>query len=415
MLKIVRQVLWVLNKMNSGKKAFEIVVVLMIVFFFLIITFRKEKVISENILSNKKEFNAEERTITGENDWPIFRGDQALRGHATGDFPEKLDIIWSFKTDGKIKSSAVISGGLAYVASGNGTVYAVYMDTGKQAWSFKCDDLGEAPPLFVDQKLIVASISGMVYALDSIKGNVIWKYKTEDRITGSPNFFLHNGKYRIIVGSHDNNLYCLDLEHGRIIFKYSTENFINGTPAVYGDVMVFGGCDSLCHIVSKNDGTKIATLEMGSYIAGSCAIEGGLAVTGNYDGELVCVDIEGMKIKWKYGDPDTGAFVSDPAIWNGSVFAGSRDKRLHCVELENGKVKWTFKTRGIIDSSPVIAGNKVIFASKDGWLYMVDTQTGKEIYNYEIGSPITASPAVVNGKVLIGAWDGYLYLLGENK
>ncbi len=43
--------------------------------------------------------------------WPIFRGNPALTGVAADTLPDKPAMLWSFKTGGPVKSSAVIGGG----------------------------------------------------------------------------------------------------------------------------------------------------------------------------------------------------------------------------------------------------------------------------------------------------------------
>ena len=42
--------------------------------------------------------------------WPMFRGNPALLGVARDPLPEKPALLWTFKTGGPVKSSAVISG-----------------------------------------------------------------------------------------------------------------------------------------------------------------------------------------------------------------------------------------------------------------------------------------------------------------
>jgi len=37
-------------------------------------------------------------------DWPMFRGGPALAGVAAGSLPERLELLWTFKTGGPVKS-----------------------------------------------------------------------------------------------------------------------------------------------------------------------------------------------------------------------------------------------------------------------------------------------------------------------
>ncbi|MEK7779993.1 MAG: PQQ-binding-like beta-propeller repeat protein, partial [Verrucomicrobiota bacterium] len=48
-------------------------------------------------------------------DWPMYRGQPDLIGLASGDLPAKPALLWSFKTQGPVKSSAAIVGNRVYV------------------------------------------------------------------------------------------------------------------------------------------------------------------------------------------------------------------------------------------------------------------------------------------------------------
>src|SRR6188474_3651693 len=53
---------------------------------------------------------------TAEN-WPMFRGNPGLTGTSPAKVPNKLSVLWSYKTGGPVKSSAAIVGGKVFVGS----------------------------------------------------------------------------------------------------------------------------------------------------------------------------------------------------------------------------------------------------------------------------------------------------------
>ena len=65
--------------------------------------------VSANIISPDKPLAPSGR-------WPIFRADSGLNGIAGGSLTDNLPLSWSFKTEGEIRSSAVIGGGLVFSA-----------------------------------------------------------------------------------------------------------------------------------------------------------------------------------------------------------------------------------------------------------------------------------------------------------
>src|ERR1043165_1200079 len=57
-------------------------------------------------------------------DWPMFRGGPALLGVASVQLPEQPALLWSFKTQGPVKSSAAIAGERVFIGSDDGQLYA---------------------------------------------------------------------------------------------------------------------------------------------------------------------------------------------------------------------------------------------------------------------------------------------------
>ena len=64
-------------------------------------------------------------------DSPMFRRDP---GH-TGAYPSGKPL-WQVKTEGRVRASAAVANGVAYIGSLDGSVYAVEVDTGKLVWRF---------------------------------------------------------------------------------------------------------------------------------------------------------------------------------------------------------------------------------------------------------------------------------------
>ena len=347
--------------------------------------------------------------------WPIFRGNPGLTGIATGTLPAKLTQLWSFKTGGPVKSSAVIGGGMAFIGSDDGNIYALDFATGQKAWSYNGTNAISAPPLLVSNTVYVGTTEGMFYALDAKTGALRWKFQTDGKIAGSANLVpVNDGPPRLLVGSWDFKLYCLDLISGKPVWTYETGNYINGTPAVANGQTAFGGCDEVLHVVSLSDGTKIKEMPAGAYVAASVAMIGDRAYYGHYDNEFVCADLKAGEMAWKFHDRDF-PYMSSPAVTSDRVLFGGNDKRLHCVNRVDGKTIWSFATRGKVESSPVVVGDKVVVGSDDGSVYLVSLDKGEEVWSHELGQPVASSPAVAGEKIVIGCDDGSVYCFGATK
>src|SRR5438309_10358825 len=64
--------------------------------------------------------------------WPMFRGGPALLGVAEGSLPARLELLWSFKTAGPVKSSAAIDQGRVFIGSDDGNIYSLDFGNGKK-------------------------------------------------------------------------------------------------------------------------------------------------------------------------------------------------------------------------------------------------------------------------------------------
>jgi len=57
--------------------------------------------------------------------WPMFRHDLTHSGYSTSTPSNTNHILWSYKTGDSVVSSPAVSGGILYVGSDDGNVYAL--------------------------------------------------------------------------------------------------------------------------------------------------------------------------------------------------------------------------------------------------------------------------------------------------
>ena len=344
--------------------------------------------------------------------WPIFRGNPALTGVAGGTLPPKPSLLWTFKTGGPVKSSAVIGDGKVFIGSDDGNLYAVNFSDGRQVWAFKADSAVEAPPLLVSNSVFAGSVDGLFYALDAGAGGLLWKVQTDGKILASASVVpRRDGPARILFGSYDFKLRCLDAEKGATNWLFESANYINGACAVAEGRAVFGGCDSMVHVLRVEDGKEISQIEAGAYIGASVALAGNRAYFGDYENEFLCVDLARTNAVWHFRDQEF-PFMASAAVTDDRVLFGGHDKTLHCLNRADGQSLWSFASQGKIESSPVVAGDKVVFGSDDGRVYLLSLQDGRQLWSYDTGQPVTSSPAVAGNRIVIGCDDGNVYCFG---
>ena len=144
--------------------------------------------------------------------------------------------------------------------------------------------------------------------------------------------------------------------------------------------------------------------EAGEAIESSAAIAGGTVYVGSQSADLLAIDLQTGKLRWKYKAKD-GIGESSPAVHDGVVYVGDMAGLLHAVRAADGHEIWTFKTEAEIRSSPVVAGDRILIGSYDGNLYCLSARDGKLLWKFTTGSYVHATPMISDGIAYIAGCD----------
>ena len=371
-------------------------------------------------------------------DWTSFRGNPQLTGVANSQLPEKLELLWTFKAEDMIESTAAIVDNVVYLGALDGVLYAIDAQSGKSMWTYNTESSIKSSPSYQNGVIYFGDGDGIFHAVDIATRKKKWQFKAEGEIISSANFLDDN----VLFGSYDGFLYCLNINNGDLIWKYETEGYVHGTPAVWSqpddgtnseqNYVIVTGCDSYLRVINIKDGTQTQQVNLGAYVGASPAISnltnlnGGAdtpsavgnnswrAFCGTYGNEVLGIDLTSGEIVWQYENPDRQLpFFSSAAITKNIVVIGGRDKVVHALSPETGEQIWAFTAKSRIESSPVIVGNRVFFGTTRGVFIGLDIANGEKVWEFEAASSIVASPSVADGKIYIGTEDGILYCFGE--
>jgi len=180
-------------------------------------------------------------------------------GRAFTDFVEFTIAGGSFRTIAKlatrggVQSSPALAGGLLYVGSNDGKVYAFRPPHEEPVWTFRTGDQVTSSPTVVNGVVYVGSADFKLYALDAVTGHPIWDFATEGPIFGGAEF----ADGVLYVGSGDHRLYAVDAESGRERWRFTVENanaLIQMRPTYHDGVVYFGAWDTYVYAVAAADG-----------------------------------------------------------------------------------------------------------------------------------------------------------------
>ena len=139
------------------------------------------------------------------NDWPMFHHDPAHSGSPDNIAPTAHDLLWSFNTitgadpySTVISSSPAVVGGVVYIGSDDGHIYALSSSSGTCVWSRALGRFATTSPAVVGGVVYVSVWDGLDYALNASTGTVIWNSL---RVYSSSSPAVSNGFYYVCSGN----------------------------------------------------------------------------------------------------------------------------------------------------------------------------------------------------------------------
>ncbi|MDD5187099.1 MAG: NosD domain-containing protein, partial [Methanoregula sp.] len=296
----------------------------------------------------------------------MFRNTENRTGvYSDGGTRPGNSLKWNFTAGGDVHSSPVISGGVLYVGSSDGRLYALNASTGLEQWRY--------------------SFGAEVFSSPAVANGVVF------------------------VGTNDNNLYALNATTGAKIWNFTTGNHIIGSPALADGTVYIGSADNTLYALNPTTGEKLWDTAPGLYLDSSPAVSNGSVFIGSWDYRVYAFNATTGSGLWDY---TTGnAIDSSPAVENHTVFIGSDDHNLYALNAMTGAKIWNFTTGGYIYSSPAVSGGVVYVGSDDKNVYALDAVTGAKLWNFSALNAIRSSPAIANGVLYVGSHDGRLYAL----
>jgi eukaryotic-like serine/threonine-protein kinase len=340
-----------------------------------------------------------------------FHGNLARTGVYEAAGPRELkDVQWSFKTDGPVVSSPVISEGVVYFGSGDGKLYAVDQETGKEKWSFRTSLPIPSTPAVADGLVFFTSYEAALYALDAATGKPKWRFATEqerkfqakgihgtqpgDQMIPDPFDFLlsspavFNG--RVYFGSGDGNVYAVDAHTGAVVWKFATGDIVHASPAIANNTVYIGSWDSYFYALDAETGQEKWKYKAGEDpvihnqvgFQSSAAVVDGVVYVGCRDGHVYAFDAATGRKRWDY--PTSQSWVNTtPAVRDGVVYAGTCDShRFHALDAKTGRLKFMLDMKGCMVSSPALAGDLAYIGSFNGRLNAIDVKTGKLAWEF---------------------------------
>jgi len=341
-----------------------------------------------------------------------FHGNNARTGvYASAGPTREGKVKWVFKAAGPIVTSPAVAGGVVYIGSMSGHLYAVDQETGKEKWNFKSRMPIASSAAVEGDTLYFVSSTGSLAALDIATGKPRWVFAAEferkfeaknlhgypssaqtipdawDIFTSSP--AVADGK--VYFGSGDGNVYAVDAKTGVLQWKFPTQDVVHSSPAVAGKTVYIGSWDSRLYALDAETGQPRWVFQAGEDptihnqvgFQSSPAVVDGTVYVGCRDAHVYALDAATGRKRWDY--PTSKSWViGTPAVRDGMVYVGTSDSaRFMGLDAKTGRLRFNFDAKAYMFSSAALAGDLAYVGDHNGKLYAVDLRSGKLAWEFQ--------------------------------
>jgi len=343
--------------------------------------------------------------------------------NAPSNGPVLPTLKWSVNTGKAVISSPAMSrDGVVYFGSFDQNLYAVDGKSGQTLWTFKTGGaVYSSPAIGSDGTIYVGSRDAKIYAVNP-NGTKKWEFATgasEFGVVASPSIGQSGTVY---IGSHDGNMYALNGQTGGKQWEFPTGGKIWATPAVNPDgSILFGSMSGKFYRLKGATGEVLWEIDTESKIESSASIgfpEHKLVFFGTTEGDLLALNVETGKEKWRYRTGSIGD--GTPVLsMNNTLYVANDVGQVFALDEFLGFKKWQSRIARPVNeikslcSSPMIgADGTILIGSWNHRVYRLDGETGRIIWNVKTKNHVTSTPLMaLDGTLYFGSMDGWLYAL----
>jgi outer membrane protein assembly factor BamB len=264
-------------------------------------------------------------------------------------YPKINQVKWKFPIENGVVSPIEVDQGNAYFTGGNGNLYCISLETGKEVWSYSLRNPVSSKATVSGKDLYIVTSDDSLVALESETGKWQWSYRRRN-VSGPT---IHGASKPLVVGDSiwvgfaDGALVALTRKEGKVLWEKQLNNASR-----------FGSINA------------------------EFMIQGNRVFVPAYDGAFYVLDAKNGSTIWaKEGIGGSKKVSSEGQV----LYISSSNGFVHALDQNSGKELWKFELDSGIPSDVSVLSNHVVFASSSEFLYALDKKTGKLAYRYHVG------------------------------
>ena len=272
-------------------------------------------------------------------------------------------------------SSPTIHKEKIYFGSGNGNIYALDLETGKQVWSFQTGEVSHTSPAVAYGNVYTGSWDSYLYCLDAETGVKRWNYQT-----GIDTFYYNQvgiqsspllADSTVYFGCRDAHVYALDAITGELQWKrFNNYSWVIVSPVIDEENLYYTTSDSQ-HFTALNrhTGDSLYTLSTKGLGFSSPILLGDMIYFGVFNGDLVAINTKTKSEGWRFQTDEAKEDKMQVLNPDGTV---NMQKVFANNSVENTPLVFErLFSVGAILSTPAPYENSLIFGTADGHVYAI--------------------------------------------
>jgi outer membrane protein assembly factor BamB len=323
--------------------------------------------------------------------------------------PAATGPLWAGKTGGPVSSGAALAGGIVYIGSDDGHVYAFEAASGRPVRKFPTSGAVSGGVAAANGMLFAGSADHHVYAFHVGTGERAWAYPTGGPVSCTPAV----DSKTVYIGSDDHNVYAIDAGTGRAAWHYATGGKVRSGPQLgsqlYSGYLYVGSEDGYLYGLGT-DGRLQWRFRAGSPVTGGPLYGLNGVYVGDASGHVFSMYGTGPPAIWEISVG--GAVRAAPALAGQILYIGSAAAAVHAVSVYDGRRQfWSYPTSGPVNSGPATNGTAVYAGDDRGYVYAIDAASAALRWRYQAGAAVRSQILVANGSVYFGSLDHHVYAL----
>jgi eukaryotic-like serine/threonine-protein kinase len=328
------------------------------------------------------------------NTWPGLSADAQHAYLSNGSFVYAVDLqtgkeAWRYPEDADSKhlyfATPVLTEDGQLLIGSEGTNHALVSinpETGKDNWSEPfADAKGKwvAPPLVLNEKIYAPNTDGFIYVLDMKGkaaadpieiGGLLWSTPSTDGNV-------------LYVASLDHHLHIIDPATNQISEPIDIGGAVPSSPLVTTDGAYVGSFASNVQFVTLNGKSEVIA-EASNWVWGAPVLDGETLYYADLDGNVFSFDTVSRKQNWSNIKPD-GPIVASPLVIGDQIYIATEAGTFFALD-KDAKVVWDKDPggeKGNIYTTPVAAGDLILVAPYKGdFLLAAYDAAGKQAWTF---------------------------------